>query len=294
MYARSPTQMNVLGKRKREVAVVTRQRERTSDDSEPAPAAASDVDQDIFRKYFESTFEPLPESHIATSSLSDEEEEDDNDEIESAQEESSWEGLSDVENTHASVEIVEHRTLEEREDAESRRQQYKTFMSTKPPKEVEQAASRPSDKEADDEDAFEAQNLKHDLDLQRLLKESHLLEQAKSSPAPGTQRHKAVDMRMQSLGSKDSLFHQEKMPLSHRKGILAKATSREAVRRKEAKENGIILEKPSGKARSIARRERGVDVPAVGRFRGGTLKLSRTDILDIQGPARRGGKKGRR
>jgi hypothetical protein len=121
--------MNVLGKRKREVAVVTRQRERTPDDSKPAPAAASDVNRDIFRKYFESTFEPLPESHIATSSLSDEEEEEDNDEkIESAQEESSWEGLSDVENTHASVEIVEHRTLEEREDAESRRQQYKTFM----------------------------------------------------------------------------------------------------------------------------------------------------------------------
>jgi hypothetical protein len=120
--------MNMLGKRKREVAVVTRLRERTSVDSEHAPAAASDVNRDIFRKYFESTFEPLPESHIATSSLSDEEEEEDDDEIESAQEESSWEGLSDVENTHASVEIVEHRTLEEREDAESRRQQYKTFM----------------------------------------------------------------------------------------------------------------------------------------------------------------------
>ena len=121
--------MDVLGKRKREVAVVTRHRERTSDDK-PTPADASDVNRDIFRKYFESTFEPLSESHIATPSLSDEEvEEDEDDEIESAQEESSWEGLSDVENRDANVEIVEHRALlEEREDAEFQRQQYKTFM----------------------------------------------------------------------------------------------------------------------------------------------------------------------
>lgn len=159
-----------------------------------------------------------------------------------------------------------------------------------------QGARKQADKGEDEEDGAEALNLKHDLDLQRLLKESHLLEQAKSASTPGSHRHKALDMRMQSLGSKESLFHQENMPLSHRKGIVAKATSREAMRRKEAKENGIILEKPSGKARSTTRRERGVDAPAVGKFRGGTLKLSKKDVLDIQGSGRfrSGGKKGRR
>jgi len=107
-------------------------------------------------------------------------------------------------------------------------------------------------------------------------------------------------MRIQSLGSKESLFTQEKMPLSHRRGIAAKAASRQALRRKEAKENGIILEKASssngsssitGKSRgksSGVRRERAVDVPAVGRFRGGTLKLSRHDVLDIQGSGQSG------
>ena len=127
---------------------------------------------------------------------------------------------------------------------------------------------------ADDQDDSEALNLKHDLDLQRLLKESHLLEQARTSSVPGSHRHKAIDMRMQSLGSKDSLFHQEKMPLSHRRGITAKAASREAMRRKEARENGIILERAAANRKSSGRRERAVDVPAVGRFRGGTLQLS--------------------
>lgn len=139
-------------------------------------------------------------------------------------------------------------------------------------------------------------NLKHDLDLQRLLKESHLLEQARASSTVGNHRHKAIDMRMQSLGSKGSLFHQENMPLAHRRGILAKATAREKSRRKEAQENGIILEKAVTKSRTKdSRRDRGVDVPAVGKFRHGTLRLSKKDVLDIQGPPRSGrGGKGRR
>lgn len=90
---------------------------------------------------------------------------------------------------------------------------------------------------------------------------------------------------MQSLGAKSSLFTQVKMPLSHHRGIIAKAKQREASRRKEAKENGIVLEKKSkeGSAKNV-RRERGVGGPAIGKFKDGTLKLSRRDVSDIQGP----------
>ena len=91
------------------------------------------------------------------------------------------------------------------------------------------------------------------------------------------------------------MFHQEKMPVAHRKGILAKAANRETIRRKEAQENGIILEKAGKPRAGGGRRERGVDVPAVGKFRGGTLKLSKEDIINIQGSGRSGGRgKGRR
>jgi hypothetical protein len=79
------------------------------------------------------------------------------------------------------------------------------------------------------------------------------------------------------------------MPLAHRRGILAKAAARETGRRTEAQENGIILEKATRGSRSKElRRERAVDVPAVGKFRGGTLTLSKKDVLDIQSPARSG------
>lgn len=126
--------------------------------------------------------------------------------------------------------------------------------------------------------------MKHDIDLQRLLKESHLLEQARKTDG-AKQRQMALDMRLQELGARDSLFKQEKMPASHRRGINLKATQKESQRRKDAKENGIILEKQSIKKNS-SQRVRGVDVPGVGKFSGGTLKLSKRDVASIQGPSR--------
>ncbi|KAH0846979.1 hypothetical protein AYO21_02325 [Fonsecaea monophora] len=282
----------MLGKRKREVAVTTRQRLRSSDredDERQTLTTPLDANREIFRKYFESAFEPLPE--IKTTALlapeKEEEEESQGGVGDSGfvEEESEWDGLSDSGHQDGAVEVVEHRAASDlAEEAKTRRQHYKTFMSSRPPKEIHGVVTKDSARQGDDDDAAEALNLKHDLDLQRLLKESHLLEQAKASPTLGSHRHKMVDMRMQALGSKGSMFHQEKMPLAHRRGILAKAAEREASRRKEAQENGIILEKASGKTRpKDTRRERGVDVPAVGKFRGGTLTLSKKDVFDIQG-----------
>jgi hypothetical protein len=118
-----------------------------------------------------------------------------------------------------------------------------------------------------------------------------LFEQGNISMPTGTQRHKANDLRLQTLGSRRSLFEQDSMPMSHRQGINAKKSTNEARRRKEAAENGVILEKPKAPSnKSSTRRDRGVDAPSLGKFRGGTLKLSRRDMAGMQGsgkPARR-------
>lgn len=152
----------------------------------------------------------------------------------------------------------------------------------------------------DDEDAAaDALNLKNDLALQRLLKESHLLDPSStaslSAGPSGKNRHKATDLRIQSLGSKASILAQEKMPMSHRKGIQAKAAAKEEKRRREARENGIILERERKKTTERPdagkKRERGVGGPAVGRFSGGTLRLSKRDVMGITGEARGGGGK---
>lgn len=85
--------------------------------------------------------------------------------------------------------------------------------------------------------------------------------------------------------------------MSHRRGIVAKQSEKEEKRRKEARENGIILEKVkmSAKRGSDGKRDRGVGAPGVGKFSGGTLELSKKDIFDIEGPRKSttGGGRGR-
>lgn len=147
----------------------------------------------------------------------------------------------------------------------------------------------PTSKKEEEEDVHESANLKHDLALQRLLKESHLLESADDLAPTGKNRLKALDLRMQSLGAKTSLYAQTKMPTAHRRGIKAKAESKEDRRRQEAKENGIILEKPSKvqKSSNNGRRDRGLVGSSVGKFAGGTLNLNKDDIARVQASGRR-------
>ena len=128
--------------------------------------------------------------------------------------------------------------------------------------------------------------MKHDLALQRLLKESHLLAPNAANDnvaAPdGKGRLKALDLRVRGLGAKQSVSEQEKMPLSQRKGISAKASSREEKRRKDAVESGVILEKARMAAKPEKRRDRSIGGPNVGKFRGGTLKLNSRDVKSIE------------
>ena len=110
----------------------------------------------------------------------------------------------------------------------------------------------------------------------------------------GKNRHKALDLRLQSLGSSSSIFKQEKMPMSHRKGIANKAKRREEIRRRDAKEAGIVLERKQVVRKERERRERGVGGPSVGKFRGGMLQLSKRDVADIEGLKHRRDRKGKK
>lgn len=161
-----------------------------------------------------------------------------------------------------------------------------SYQSTKPPS--SRLAPTPNRKQSEHADSegtgSDAANLKKDLALQRLLKESHLLDSQSDLSVSGRNRHKAMDMRLQDLGSKTSLYAQTKMPMSHRKGIAMKLAEREETRRREAQENGTILEKaPKVRKASDTRRQRSIGAPTVGKFQGGMLKLSKRDVSDIQG-----------
>ncbi|KNG83064.1 hypothetical protein ANOM_007582 [Aspergillus nomiae NRRL 13137] len=275
----------MIGKRKRDTHVVSRS--TTSEDDEATTTSANDSSShDIFRKFFEAQFQPLEVPETRTTCAQGSDDEHSTDEFEESEPESEWSGVS--EDGHGNVEVVEHHDLSAVAKEPMDKRARKAFMTAKPPSFSVKPAAIRSSPSKDEDDGDDVANLKNDLALQRLLKESHLLESSSDLAPTGKNRLKALDLRMQSLGAKASLYHQN-MPSSHRRGIKAKAEKKDDKRRREARENGIILEKPVPKAKSsTGRRERGVGGPSIGKFAGGTLNLSKRDLSSIQGPRRSG------
>ncbi|KAI0862396.1 hypothetical protein F4860DRAFT_473245 [Xylaria cubensis] len=221
----------------------------------------------------------------------------------------SWDGISEDDDesstTSTVIEVVAHteayttttNTLDKRES--------RAWLSSRPPVTTDTSSTSKIKKvkaTTAEEDAPSL--LKNDLALQRLLSESHLFSSAAAKgggdrdPGDATEhvgrnRHLATDLRLSALGSKRSIYKQEKMPMSFRKGIQAAAEGREAKRRREAKENGIVLERPGALSKKVAGKRKGpsraIDAPAVGRMNGGMLRLGKRDIADIEGGGPRKG-----
>ncbi|KAJ5728235.1 hypothetical protein N7493_004565 [Penicillium malachiteum] len=281
------------GKRNKDTSVVSR-----SSKSEETTTQPADNAQDIFRKYFEAQFQPLdlPSKSADDSDSNDDADEDDEDfekDDDSNPENEDWDGVSDEDEDMPQVEVVEHKDAQLTGDEIMDKKARKAFMSGKLPS-LDAPNKKPEQPPTKEEQQDDAVNLKHDLALQRLLRESHLLEDASDLDPTGKNRLKALDLRMQSLGAKTSLYSQQKMPSSHRKGIKAKAASKESKRRLEAKENGIILERPSKVTKSSSgKRDRGIGGSSIGKFSGGTLNLSKQDLHSMKSAPSRSGRGGR-
>lgn len=286
----------MLGKRKRSAASASIVTTRTT----KKPTQPSDDDAELrarFQRAFEAKFKPLPGTKPKNAPAPpSESSEDEND--------SDWSGIdSDAE---LDIPVIELKAPSSNIVSpglfSSSKQDLKAFLSGKAPT-SSLAVQKPISalkKAADSTDVEDsAEHLKNDLALQRLLSESHLLSAkgntSQSLNATGKTRHKALDLRLQALGSKSSVFKQEKMPMSHRVGMTKKATEREEKRRSDAKEGGIILEREKRKVKFTGKRERAVGAPTVGKFRHGLLSLSKRDVGKIESSGERyRGKKNRR
>ncbi|KAL6823946.1 hypothetical protein V8C40DRAFT_246904 [Trichoderma camerunense] len=309
----------------------------------PEPTVSTEDAQEIFRRHFEAQFLPLPEAKRKAKAV--EEEDGSEDDSDSGSEGGEWDGLSnedddeyddDVEDDDDDddddeeedededdtpvIEVVDHSVSQAPTTSTMSKRELKAFMSSRPPDQTSspKPTAQPSSSKSSaglPEDAPSL--LAQDLELRRLIAESHLLQTNKplslaaalsttSSPnaqpkafSSGRVRQKALDMRIQALGSKTSILKQEKMPMHMRKGINAAAVEREAKRRREAKETGVILERETGKKKKRDRRGGGGGGngfgPAVGRMKGAELRISERDVKKIEGTrdtfGRRGGKR---
>jgi hypothetical protein len=282
-----------LGKRKRVTRAELEQPSRSPSPSSDASDAGEEDLQAIFQRAFEAKFKPLPAEPKKPKIEKVEVEEDDG----ADEEESDWSGISDAEED--SVQVIEYKDARRTRDDDAERAEMKAFMSSKPPTSAAAAPSKStsSKKKSDDADLTESTNLKNDLALQKLLRESHLLSASSSGTstptltATGIARHKSTDLHLQSLGAKSSVFTQKNMPMAQRKHMVQKARLTEEKRRAEAKEAGIVLEREQRVAKKAPeKRERGIGGPSIGKFKGGTLSLSKKDVRSITGG---GGAKGK-
>ncbi|KAL8777425.1 MAG: hypothetical protein Q9203_006279 [Teloschistes exilis] len=273
----------IVGKRKRRTDV-----EVSSPQESPNACHADEQLQSLLRQHFETKFEPLNSFELVTAPAFSQ-----NEAFNTEDDDTDWTGFSGDEDGGSTV-VVDHRGRD-REKRDISRQELKSFMSAKPPIQPNRQLASTKRKVLEpvntDEALTDAANLQKDLALQRLLKESHLLDSPSASAPSGQNRHKALDIRQQALGSKESVFSQQKMPLAQRKGIVAKAIERDASRRRDAKENGIILEKTVKSKVREPQRQRSIGAPSVGKFSHGMLTLSKKDVASIVGPRKRSKKR---
>ncbi|KAI8952822.1 hypothetical protein F4801DRAFT_189300 [Xylaria longipes] len=273
------------------------------------PSISPEEAQAKLARFFEAQFKPLiPTAKPTSAPETEDEPASDSD----GSDNGSWDGFSEdgAEDDESStpstvVEVVAHteaystttNTLDKRES--------RAWLSSRPPLPTDSSSStsKKGNTTTTEEDAPSL--LKNDLALQRLLAESHLFSSAAAKSGGGDRdpgdvtehvgrnRHLATDLRLSALGSKASIYKQEKMPMSFRKGIQAAAEDRETKRRREARENGIVLERPGALGKKAAGKRTGpsraIDAPAVGRMNGGMLKLGKRDIADIEGGGPRKG-----
>ncbi|KAK9384721.1 hypothetical protein V1515DRAFT_646952 [Lipomyces mesembrius] len=193
----------------------------------------------------------------------------------------------------------------------------RNFMSQSAPKPesvLEKQAAKNQSRQKSKVDDDECTNLKHDVELQRLITESHILSEAArkggaillsdgSFDPIGKARTKTMEARIDSLAlqsggkvkaskkdyysinpqtlleSQKKKFNQEKMPMRMRRGMLQKRAEREEKYEKNAKEAGIVLPKSSSRQKkSKDMRDRGLKIQSVGRFTPSGLKLSKSEI----------------
>src|ERR1700733_5915117 len=85
----------------------------------------------------------------------------------------------------------------------------------------------------------EAQNLKYDIELQRLLRESNLLSEHSAKENHGRLHHLTLDARISHLGGKEAA--KGVVPIRIRKGIETTRKQKQQKTEREAKEAGILM-----------------------------------------------------
>ncbi|KAK6542547.1 hypothetical protein TWF694_006494 [Orbilia ellipsospora] len=280
-------------------------RKRKRDAEPPAAGSTSrDAISAIFQRHFESKFGAVelnpvvaprkpkpsksqkpqssdPESSEDDSTQSDSEEPNLSSDGESVDEEGEGDDWDGLDSNPPQPEVITYDFSRRGPPPSTKPSSHRSFMSSKPPSSITApTASAYKQKQPEKDDESETLNLQNDLALHRLLRESHLLDQKTLSHSSASNRQKAIESRIQSLGGTPLVKltnSDSKIPMHIRKGMAKKEAMRVEKKKKVARENGIVVAKEKKKKRE-RKREGGVGGPSVGKFKRGALVLSKRDV----------------
>lgn len=162
---------------------------------------------------------------------------------------------------------------------------YKSFMSGKVPRTGQSIRPQNSklDKDVDESSEDSEDDLRKDKELQKLLRESHLLhaQGGNSLETTGKTRHKAIAAQLLSNGGPKE--KQRKMPIGMRKGIEAAGAKRLEATEKYNRENGIVTARKNA---TVIKKKSNKTLHElnVGKYKNGKLTISRREIDRINGP----------
>ncbi|ORY86181.1 hypothetical protein BCR37DRAFT_385663 [Protomyces lactucae-debilis] len=221
----------------------------------------------------------------------------------------SFAGFDDaVESDSPTVEVVsfDERNLTRNSDP-FERQGYKAFMSSKVSKQsgtktIAPPGRRKRKAEAGEDASDSEDDIKKDKALQRLLRDAHLLDGTTEALElqGGKARQQSVAEQLKRSGAKQ--VAQRKMPVGMRLGMRDAAKKKATAHEESMRENGIITakkthaDKQAMMPRKKQKKERSLGTMAgVGRYKNGTLTISKREIDSVNGTgAKQGGKKGKK
>lgn len=229
---------------------------------------------DIFRRNFEAHFGSIDHMPVRSKESIEDIAEKDSDSEDSfrgfSDEESCSDEKSSGEDSPVVVKFSDRKADDDSMSQLAKKQQKKLFISSKAPKFESTAAtvSKPAKPES-------IEDLKNDLELNRLIKESHILAEAErhghftgadislDAEFNPKAKLKVLEMRLDEIGSKKKT---ESIPMHICKGIVNRKQEKQAKYEQYAKEAGIVLAWPTKTSKkAVQRRERGLQIQTVGR-----------------------------
>lgn len=217
---------------------------------------------------------------------------------ESSDEEYKFDNLSDSDASDGPITVTHDDNILNTSQPIMTKSQRRKFMTSGAPGDDTQLMGGNTNTEGE-----KSEDLKNDLELQRLIEESHILHEGQQYSGAdisgatdpmdtiGKSRLKVMNARLSKAGAKQKTA---RIPQAMSVGIRDKAAERQRKYKEEARNAGIIIAKDRHAKSKNTTRDKGLKINSVGKASQYGIHVSAADIARLTSKGKPKGKKGRK